>query len=403
MTASLSRAHDNRLISLMMISFLLFSSNFMNYANYSFILVVSVSLLYSYINLNKIHLNTELLVLTVCFTSYYLIYKQTNSFSVHSFITLWLSPILGYLIGYLILNLHHIHKTVKKVVFYLLLGQFIHGILNMILFFSSGGNGRMVPDIWLGYEIVATLQGTFFTMTVSLLFYSLFHLKWNSAQRWVKVLLLSAIGMCCISSIATASRTLLYILIIVFACNALLYMWLNKTYPKRIMKFLIMFSIFSIVSLVLYQLDLFGMKTAYEASPLYDRVENIGDRTDPRIQAYKNVLTQSIQYPMGGEQIQMSLNYAHNLWLDTLRITGLIPFTLLLLYTMITGVTLIKLLRNRKIEQGNKFILCSVFLALNLNFLVEPILQGVPYLFVMMCIINGITKKYLDCVKELEA
>ena len=66
------------------------------------------------------------------------------------------------------------------------------------------------------------------------------------------------------------------------------------------------------------------------------------------------------------------------------------------MYTIGTIKTLIRFLKSKFIQNNIKYIILSIYFGLTLNFMTEPILDGVPYMFVMMCILNGVTKKVLE-------
>lgn len=108
-----------------------------------------------------------------------------------------------------------------------------------------------------------------------------------------------------------------------------------------------------------------------------------------------------LAYPYGGSKILQG-NYAHNLWIDTINTVGIIPFYLITLYSILTMLNLIKLIKNNNIKDDIKHLLFSIYLGLSINFMLEPILEGVPYLFATMCIINGLTDRYLSYMKRMK-
>lgn len=386
------------ILEVMFISILfLFSLNFMNRSNYIYVALIFIAGVYMYKKNIKISLTSEFFILTICFTSYFLIYANYFYVSLQSFITYWIGPISGYFIGYHIINKRG-NIDSNKVNFAIVWGLFIHGMLNMILFISGGNNGRVIPDIWLGIGILATLQGTFFTLISGLLFYSLYITK----SILNKIILIVAILFSIYSTLQTASRTLLIIVIITLLVNIAIYIFLNKIKLNTLLNIIIKIILSGLVITICYTSNLLQIKDIYENSQLYKRVNSehqLSLQEDGRFEMYKEVSKEMFNYPMGGDKMPV-IGYAHNLWLDTAKMVGIIPFFLLLIYTIMTILTLLKFIKNKYIQDEKKYLITSIYISMTLNFMVEPILEGVPYMFIMMCIINGSTRYILDSTKR---
>lgn len=373
----------------------LFSLNFMNKSNYLLLICFIFTLLYGYISKKKIYITIEFLILTICFTAYFIIYQYFFQISLQSFITFWFGPILGYFIGYIMVSSVNCFKLTYRIIFSIVLGTFLHGVLNMAFFVNlKVGEARVVTDIWLKSPIAATLQNIFFVMFISLLFYAFFICK----KYYIKITLFIGTIFIIISTINTASRTILYIASIVFIINICLYVYLNKSQKKKVLKIIFFTSVLIIIFIIFYKNNMFNIKTWYENSALALRFKSseIDSANDPRFKAQLEVIKNMLIYPMGGGKINLSIGYAHNLWLDVIRVGGLIPGVLLIMYTIGTIKTLIRFLKSKSIQNNIKYIILSIYFGLTLNFMTEPILDGVPYMFVMMCILNGVTKKVLE-------
>lgn len=375
----------------------LFCLNFMNKGTYLYFILVLAFIVWMYAKRIKISITNEFFLLLLCFISYFLIYNIHFSIGLQMFITHCLGPILGYFIGYHIINKKS-NICINNISVVIVSGLFIHGMLNMFLFFSNGITSRSVPDIWLGTPIAATLQGIFFTCVCSLLFYSIYIIK----SKKNKVIVLLSILFSIYSSLRTASRTLLVITIVTFICNVIIYMYINKIRFNKIFKLII--SVFLIIStiIVIYKFNIFNLKDFYEGSEFYNRINSDYITTlseDPRYEMYKKTIIGIYDNPIGGDRID-GVRYAHNLWLDVGKKVGIIPFTLLILYTVMTLITMIKIIRNNNIEIKFKYLFASIYISMILNFMVEPILEGFPYIFTIMCIFNGATRYYLDSKKR---
>ncbi|MDM0948412.1 hypothetical protein QTI79_04170 [Clostridium perfringens] len=271
----------------------------------------------------------------------------------------------------------------------------------MVLFYKYPIEGRMVTDFWTKLPRTATLQGIFFSMMVSLFFYSIFIIK-SKKEKFLKFLLIGCIIFSIIATLNTATRTLIYISILVFIINIIIYFYLSKKNFKKIIKLIILLGIILNIIIIIYNTDTFGLKTAIENTQLYKRevlLQSSGYK-DERFKSYTEILSGIYLYPMGGRKIDITLKYAHNLWLDTALVVGIIPFINLIIYTILTLFTIIYFLKNKYISEKNKYLITSVYSALIINFMVEPILEGIPHIFILSVIINGITNKYIILTKH---
>lgn len=91
----------------------------------------------------------------------------------------------------------------------------------------------------------------------------------------------------------------------------------------------------------------------------------------------------------GNEGVIGNLKYAHNMWLDVGKQTGIIPCALLVTFFIINLKNLYKLIKNNEVSNNLKVLLIGVYTAVLLNLFVEPILQGEPLFFIMFCVIMG--------------
>jgi hypothetical protein len=89
-------------------------------------------------------------------------------------------------------------------------------------------------------------------------------------------------------------------------------------------------------------------------------------------------------------------SYSHNLWLDVDRVAGIIPFIFIFWFTILSVSLLIRALR---IERENLYFnitLIVSFIGFMAVFFVEPIMEGMYFLFLIFCLFIGILS---GCVK----
>lgn len=132
----------------------------------------------------------------------------------------------------------------------------------------------------------------------------------------------------------------------------------------------------------------------WENSYFYHRFFSINSQTDlaetGRWDIGKKYLMYMWDYPWGGRQLyQYIRQYAHQLWLDVLDIGGIIPFAILVLYTIISSVKMLKYsfdTRNREIDRVS---VISFWACMIVQFFLEPIISGAPILFCAWCMVHG--------------
>lgn len=151
-----------------------------------------------------------------------------------------LSPCLSYLIGEEMLKWDKgdYNKQLKKILYLVIFGRFFHGFLNIIESNFFVGINRNGQDFWTKSILAATLQGTLITLSISLFFFSIFVVK----NRKEKILILLAVFISLFNSFATASRTAVIIMIVVFISNCLYYLFCSKYSLNKKIKFIVFLS-----------------------------------------------------------------------------------------------------------------------------------------------------------------
>lgn len=114
-----------------------------------------------------------------------------------------------------------------------------------------------------------------------------------------------------------------------------------------------------------------------------------GGRTERWVKSIEYI----VEKPLGWEVTEFG--YSHNLWLDTLRAGSVISLILLLIFSFRSFIIVKKIVRSNSTLRFNNVIVFSYFLAFNLLFLVEPIIDGSFFIFVSFCLFIGLLKNYI--------
>ena len=91
----------------------------------------------------------------------------------------------------------------------------------------------------------------------------------------------------------------------------------------------------------------------------------------------------------GGYYFKNSIGAMHNLWMDTYDSVGIIPFVILILYTISIIINLLNLYKNKQIIKESKIMLLGVYIVFMILFMTEPILESGPLMFAFFIFING--------------
>lgn len=286
-------------------------------------------------------------------------------------------------------NQHNIIRIAEKRVYQTLvalsLGAFAHYMANY--FFNLGNNiGRNTTDIWTGEALAATGQSTLaclmLGLAISMLFFPL--------KKWNRVFGFSAIIGIMLYNLTLATRTGIVIVVIVFAIGAIYYLaHTSKNRRGRFIKY--MLSGLGVI-LVVWFFDIGGIKTYIQSSNLYLRF--IGkathdlldtDRTSARISFLRDMW----KYPLGGSHMHEQYGYAHDLLLDAFDEYGITIFGVLIAI-LIDGIKNVYFFcKNQHNSMAVKSAYLCVYSAVLLEFCVEPILVGMPWLLACYCFMNG--------------
>lgn len=332
--------------------------------------------------------NFNFLMLILFGISYILFASLNNTFN----ITVLISPILMYFIGVNLFynkpNEENIIKLSNSIIF----GLVLHAILNY--FTNIDSLNRNVVDIFSKINLAATLQATFVIMFLSTFFVNL-----QKKKLINKIFIILLCIMCVLFILLIGSRTslLIFAVISIYSIVSLI-LSKNENLDDKKRKFKILFSILvSIVVIIyLYNNNIFNIRQKFESSHLYYRltVEKM-DTSDKRRFEYQYLgFVSLLTNPFGTSNKIGQANYAHNMWLDIGKDAGIITFLFLLLYSFFSIKSLIMINKNSNVQKLFKIYFNSLYLGVFLNFLVEPILEGIPLYFSFFVLINALVDMY---------
>ncbi len=279
-------------------------------------------------------------------------------------------------------------------------GYTIHAGLNAKIFFDLRSElwGRHWPDFWTGVYVPATQHSIYFLPVLALVFPAVLYIR-NHKGLCVSVLAASAFSLW--FSIITQSRIPLLVFALVFAGEIILFFIFNQN-NKKAKRVLLLCGVVMLALAAIGSLFVWLNWETVQSSSLYAAFSRDGGILhNVRFQVQRNVLKQLFIYPFGGYQMDLAgLNYAHNVWLDMANAAGIIPFVLLVLYTVLGVYDLLMLLKKDCVCPGIKYVAAGLWASLMLYYLVEPALESTVQYIVPWTFISGLIYEYVKRVKS---
>lgn len=362
-----------------LLTFLVFFG-FLGLENYLVLLLAAIIVL---TGIKSCGLNKAFCVLALFLTLHTLIYLYNrSSLSLDWLAKNALNPLILFFVGYWLAERS---SDSKKPVMTLVLGFFIHAGINVVLYIRdpSSMTERSFSNIW-GGQITATLHNLLFVPVVALLFYAIYFCR---SRLW-KFLLIAASVIGIYGTVVSASRTLLYLIIIIFMINLVLNS-LRRDMKKTKTYITLFFLVF--VLLVAYELDAFGIRSWVEASSLSERFQGNVTESDSVLGNVRWDMTTKVivalkDHPFGNITV---VNYAHNLFLDMAKYTGIFPALGIFLWCLVSVIRYISFTLKKERNSWNIAVI-GISIAFMTVFFLEPVLEGLPIIFSAFCYLCGI-------------
>lgn len=377
---------------------LCFSISLFNLAGYIFAAVLLVTLFY---NVGLIKISTPELALMGFSLFYFVVYSFHFPISIEEVILYLAGPWGAYLIGKQYVLRSRSKNAVMTLVIILAAGMCLHGLLNWVAMLRSEymvtyAYKRLSVDFWRGDVVSVTVTGMFFTFATGLSIGAIF----SKCKKKTKLLAVATLVACLAATVFFANRTLLVIIVIMLVGYVASTLLSSHISPAKKALLLSLMGLVLLVLVLAFAFNWFGITDRIMSLKLFQRISgDEGGRTDQWIL----ILTDNafVNYPMGGGYIATlgGENYLHNLWLDIYNRTGVLPFILIVIFTV--QMLLRYLPFRREMLRHGKTVECTCITALLiatvLNCMVEPIIEANPYYFLIVLMflgaMNGQTRK----------
>lgn len=359
-------------------------------------LIILPSIAFIHLVKNRFQISLSSLFLMAFTASYVAISYWHGFISLSTGMVYIIMPISLYFVGEYVIKKEFHDKLAFYYTYLVLFSFFLFGIYSVGWTAYYGGfsdtfmNMRVLympgSDVWVN----ATNLGAYFTMGLSLLGYIVTCEKGNGPKA-VKLVSLLVFVLAAVSMLWIGNRTGMVVAIGSFL--AAYYVTMFKISHPISNKIKANFAIILIILTAIYivQSNFFGLGEILLESTLIKRIST----EDPRPVAWYTAIKGLYEYPLGGRQASIALNYVHNLWLDVGYVAGIIPFALLIAFSWLVVRNWLRLISSKTTPIGLKTFFTGVYVALLINFSFEPVFEGYFVHFTMFCFLAGVTRKYV--------
>ena len=289
------------------------------------------------------------------------------------------------------------YKLFYLVVLAIASGTFIHYLLNWLT--NIGSLDRNTIDFWTGTVIVATGQASLACIPMALSIACLF----SKSGKRIKIVSAIVLAIVMLYNLILSGRTLIF-MALGLAVLAFMHRFLRQKKGKVRLIIITVLVIFAV--LIAYQNNLFGIKTVVEDSPIYDRFFSDNHQKelddDVRMDRKMYYINEMENYLWGGTNLRKMYGHAHDIFLDTYDEAGIFAFIGVTVYMLVTLVHLLKCLTYKSFTFEFRQIVLCIYVAIYLEFMIEPILQGIPWLFALFCLIDGYVSRLILHKKHIK-
>ena len=277
-------------------------------------------------------------------------------------------------------------KAFIRMTVILSVGPFVHYLLNMI--YNQGFSSRNTIDFWTRTVLSATNQAAMSCMAVSIAIGALLA-KVKAKYKWLSIIVLLAVVS---YNLTLAGRTTFVIIAIVGMLSSV-YLHANSKRTKK-SKLILRIVLIALGLVLCYIYDIFGLKTAIMDSNFYYRffaeTAYYDIESDTRMARKVLFIKNFSRGIFGGAHLRNSdIGYAHDIILDTFDEAGIVAFFAMIVFLIRRGIAFRRFMKRTKVRLVSRQILLGLYAALLLQFMVEPILQGAPWLFTLFCFHSG--------------
>lgn len=350
----------------------------------------------------KFRLDIETALLIFSMFSYYVIMHGTRGFTMSLPYAGIVIYVLAHYLTYEVLqNRKNSEKYFIWLLFSIVVGYSLHGILNSFLFIDKqwqNGVNRHWMDIWEKWYLPGTWQVIFFLPAFSFVLPALVYFK---KRKFINSILFVITGLFLYIALASQTRTPVLAFPIIFVMQLALYILMERKKVIQLLK-----NRKAKVAIVIAIIGLIVVGIALANHPLVSSFISIMGRdggilNNIRFKLHREGLKQLFVYPFGGYQMSfLGYAHAHNTWIDIADAAGVIPFFLFAAYTFITVYELIVWLCKKEISVERKLMVAGLYGIFFLYYTVERGLGGSMHYMTPWFFVNAMVHGELNMLKK---
>lgn len=277
-------------------------------------------------------------------------------------------------------------SSIKKVIYIVVLGMSSYVLLNIIYNASLSNifteRVYRLYDVWTKERILPTTIAVFYIPIIG----SCFYIINNEHSKAIKIVSYIYIFIMLLYEISLGRRTPVLMTVVSLAVYLLvLYSSKGLDNMGRVVKIgIIVMAAILIAYFKVYNNNLFGVKSSFESSMIYLKFRD----SDPfeRVTIFLEALKYFPKYLWGGMKISGKLGInIHDYLSDTYDYAGIVPFSLLLIYTLICFRDVITKIKTTSLDF--KLLIIPFLVCAFIQLLLEPIMTGNSIFLIVIIII----------------
>ncbi len=269
-------------------------------------------------------------------------------------------------------------------------GAFIHYLLNWVK--NRNSSERNTVDFWTNTNVAATGQAALACFALAVAIAIIF--SKNSKARKLGAAI--TIVLILLYNLILSGRTLILLLLLT-GVTAFLHRFLGQKKGK--IKIILYVLLLICIIIFLYRSDFLGVRSMVEDSPLYNRFfgeQSVNDLDEDGRWERKLYHMQNMDRAIwGGAHIREKIGHAHDIFLDTYDEAGIFALLGMVVYLILTVRRLIGCLSSKTLSFDFKQRVLCIYLISYVEFMIEPILQGMPWMFALFCLMDGYVGRVL--------
>ena len=293
-------------------------------------------------------------------------------------------------------------KNIKYVIYILALGMATYLLINFAFELTQYplknlfGKVRRY-DIWTRELIRPTIISVNAYLLISI-FYYVIRFEKNRLIKLVSIILFVNV---IVYNIALSRRTILLVIALSFVLCFILDILYTKNiiFNKKIRRILLSsILLISILGFSIIYFDLFGVWTIFKNTGLYDKIISYGIRSD-RLDYLVQAIKLAPYHLWGGQEISNIIGIQiHDLWSDIFDYAGIIPWLLILTYSIKCISTFISCIKNKQINKNLKLMFINLFVVILISLMMEPAFTSTSiYVIIVVLLFTCLEKiKTLD-------